>query len=93
VCQAFINKSIVHASLHPILPLGAFEKWGINLMGPFPITQQNYRFLVVAIDYFTRCAKLKPFKTSKKEEVARFLYKRIVTCFGILLEMVLDDGP
>jgi hypothetical protein len=73
--------------------LGAFEKWGINLMGPFPIAQWNYRFLVVTIDYFAKWAKVRPFKTSKKGEVNKFEYKRIVTCFGILLRMVLDKWP
>ncbi len=62
-------------------------------MGPFPIAQWNYRFLVVTIDYFAKWAKVRPFKTSKKGEVNKFEYKRIVTCFGILLRMVLDKWP
>jgi hypothetical protein len=62
-------------------------------MGPFLIAQRNNRFLVVATNYFTKWAKVRPFKTSKKEEVARFVYERIVTCFGILFKMIFDSGP
>jgi len=38
MCQKVANKSIVHVTLHPIPPLGTFKKWGIDLMGPFPVT-------------------------------------------------------
>jgi hypothetical protein len=62
VCLAFANKYVVHVPLHPIPPLGAFEKCGIDLMGPLLITPRANKFLVVAIDYFTKWAKVKPLK-------------------------------
>jgi hypothetical protein len=52
--------------LHPIPPLGAFEKWGIDLIGPFLVTPQANIFLVVATSYLTKWAEIKPLKTSKK---------------------------
>jgi hypothetical protein len=62
VCLAFANKYVVHIPLHLIPPLGAFEKWGIDLKGPLLIAPQANKFLVVAIDYFTKWAKVKPLK-------------------------------
>ena len=41
VCQTFVNKSTVSGNLHPIPPLGPFEKWGIDLMGPLPVTKMD----------------------------------------------------
>ena len=41
VCQTFANKSTVSGSLYPIPPLGPFEKWGIDLMGPLPVTKMD----------------------------------------------------
>jgi hypothetical protein len=61
--------------LHPIPPLGPFEKLGINLMGPLPMTRRGHRFIVVAIDYFTKFVKVRALKSSVKHEVARFLYE------------------
>ena len=93
VCQAFANKSTVSGNLHPIPPLRAFEKWGIDFMGPLPATKRGHRFIVVATDYLTKFAKVRALKTWVKKEVARFVYERIVTRFGILLEMISDNGP
>ncbi len=44
--------------LHPIPPLGPFEKWGIDLMGPLPMTRRGHRFIVVATDYLTKFAEV-----------------------------------
>jgi hypothetical protein len=56
VCPAFVNKYVVHVPLHPIPPLRTFEKWGIDLMGPLLISPWTNKFLMVAIDYFTKWA-------------------------------------
>jgi len=40
--------------LHPIPPLGTFEKWGINLMWPLLATPQANKLLEVATYYLTK---------------------------------------
>jgi hypothetical protein len=42
VCQAYAQRSTVSGPLHPIPPLGPFEKWGIDLMGPLPMTRRGH---------------------------------------------------
>jgi hypothetical protein len=42
--------------LHPIPPFKPFEKRGIDLMGPLPVTRKGHRFIVVTTDYFTKFA-------------------------------------
>ncbi len=42
VCQAYAQRSTVSGFLHPIPPLGPFEKWGIDLMGPLPMTRRRH---------------------------------------------------
>jgi hypothetical protein len=44
----------MNGPLHPIPPLGPFEKWGIDLMGPLPVTKKDHQFFVVASDYPTK---------------------------------------
>jgi hypothetical protein len=46
-----------------IPPLGPFEKWGIDLMGPLLMTRRGHRFIVVAIDYFTKFAEVRALKS------------------------------
>ncbi len=79
--------------LHPIRPLGPFEKWGIDLMGPLPMIRRGHQFIVVATYYFTNFAKVRALKSLVKQEVARFLYEQIFIQFGTPLEIVSDNGP
>jgi hypothetical protein len=44
------------SALHPIPPLGTFEKWGINLMRPLLATPRANKLLVVATYYLTKWA-------------------------------------
>jgi uncharacterized protein Veg len=46
----------------------------------------------MATNYLTKWAKVRPLKASGKQEVARFVYERIVTHFGIPLEMISNNG-
>ncbi|GJW97826.1 reverse transcriptase domain-containing protein [Tanacetum coccineum] len=39
-------------------------KWGIDISGPFPEGQRKVKFLIVAIDYFTKWIEAKPIQTS-----------------------------
>jgi hypothetical protein len=57
VCQVYAQRSTSSGLLHPIPPLGSFEKWGIDLMGPLPMARRGHRFIVVVIDYLTKFAK------------------------------------
>jgi transposase InsO family protein len=93
VCQTYAQRYTVSGPLHPIPPLGPFEKWGIDLMGPLPMTKKGHRFIVVAIDYLTKFAKVRALKSSVKQEVTRFLYERIFIRFGAPFEIVSDNGP
>jgi len=42
VCQAYAQRFTVNGPLHPIPPLRPFEKWGIDLMGPLPMTRRGH---------------------------------------------------
>ena len=37
-----------------------FSMWGIDLVGPFPLALGQMKYLIVAIDYFTRWIKAEP---------------------------------
>ncbi|GJV28258.1 reverse transcriptase domain-containing protein [Tanacetum coccineum] len=49
--------------LSPITSLWPFYKWGIDIAGPFPKGPEKVKFLIVAIDYFTKWIKAKPVAT------------------------------
>ena len=37
-----------------IVPMDIFERWGIDIVGPLPQTEDGYRYIVVAMNYFSR---------------------------------------
>ncbi|XP_057518454.1 uncharacterized protein LOC130799372 [Amaranthus tricolor] len=40
--------------LSPMQAVLPFDKWGIDLLGPFPPVKGQRKFIIVAIDYFTK---------------------------------------
>ncbi|XP_071699482.1 uncharacterized protein [Rutidosis leptorrhynchoides] len=54
-CQ--LHAPVSKALRHPMIPVvspWSFCKWAIDILGPFPIGPGGVKFLVVAIDYFTK---------------------------------------
>jgi hypothetical protein len=49
--------------LHPIPPLGLFEKRGIDLMGPLPMTKKGHQFIVVSTNYLTKFTEVRALKS------------------------------
>ncbi|GJW35954.1 reverse transcriptase domain-containing protein [Tanacetum coccineum] len=49
--------------LSPITSPWPFYKWGINIAEPFPERPGKVKFLIVAIDYFTKWIEAKPVAT------------------------------
>ena len=54
-CQRFENVQRLPAKkLTTIASLWLFAQWGIDIVGPLPQGKGQVKFLLVAIDYFTK---------------------------------------
>jgi hypothetical protein len=93
VCQAYAQRCTVNGPLHPIPPLGPFEKWGIDLMDPLPMTRKGHWFIIVATYYLIKFAEVRALKFLMKQEVTQFMYEQVFTWFGTPLEIISDNGP
>src|SRR6266498_1014073 len=60
-----------------------FERWGINIVKSLSITREGNRYIVIAIDYFTRWSEAKVIKVANMETVATFIYEEIICRFGL----------
>ncbi|GKF34320.1 reverse transcriptase domain-containing protein [Tanacetum coccineum] len=49
-----------------------FYKWGINIARPFPEGPGKVKFLIIAIDYFTKWIEAKPVTTITGNQVKKF---------------------
>ncbi|GJT72815.1 reverse transcriptase domain-containing protein [Tanacetum coccineum] len=78
--------------LNPITSLWPFYKWGIDITGPFPEGPDKVKFLIVAIDYFTKWIEAKPVATITGNQVKKFVWENIVCRFGLPGEIISDNG-
>ncbi|GJZ70234.1 reverse transcriptase domain-containing protein [Tanacetum coccineum] len=78
--------------LSPITSPWPFYKWGIDIAGPFPKGPRKVKFLIVAIDYFTKWIEAKPVATITGNQIKKFVWNNIVCRFGLLGEIISDNG-
>ena len=50
-----------------------FAQWGLDIMGPFPTTLRQLKFLVVGIDYFTKWVEAEALATIAEKNVRSFV--------------------
>ncbi|GJV19401.1 reverse transcriptase domain-containing protein [Tanacetum coccineum] len=65
---------------------------GIDISGPFPEAQGKVRFLIVAIDYFTKWIEAKPVATITGNQVKKFEWDNIVCRFRLPGEIISNNG-
>ncbi|UYV63976.1 hypothetical protein LAZ67_2006231, partial [Cordylochernes scorpioides] len=79
--------------LQPIpVPIAAFEKVGMDLLGRFPTSMCGNRWIIVCTDYLTKFAITKALPTSESVEVAKFFIKDVILKHGAPREVITDRG-
>ncbi|GJY87179.1 reverse transcriptase domain-containing protein [Tanacetum coccineum] len=78
--------------LTPITSPWPFYKWGIDIAGPFPEGPDKVKFLIVAMDYFTKWIEAKPVATITGAQIKKFVWDNVVCRFGLPGEIVSDNG-
>ncbi|XP_021734226.1 uncharacterized protein LOC110700966 [Chenopodium quinoa] len=78
--------------LTPILSPIPFAQWGMAILRPFTTGSGGRNYLIVAIDYFTKRIEADPTKYIKATQVRTFIWKSIITRFGVPQCIVFDHG-
>ncbi|GKA78972.1 reverse transcriptase domain-containing protein [Tanacetum coccineum] len=69
----------------------SFYKWGIDIAGPFLEGPGKVKFLIVAMDYFTKWIEAKAVATITGNQVKKFVWDNIVCRFSLPGEIVSDN--
>lgn len=74
-CQIYVDRiHVPPVSLNVISSSWPFSMWGIDVIGRIEPTASNgHRFILVAIDYFTKWVEVASYANVTKQVVARFL--------------------
>lgn len=79
--------------LQPLTPpLRPFERVGIDLFGPLPLSPHGNRWVVVAVDYSTRFVETAALPNGTSVEVANFFLRNVVLRHGAPRYLVSDRG-
>ena len=92
-CQRFApNIHQPGGVLNPLSSPWPFAQWGLDIVGPFPKAPGNKRYLLVATDYFTKWVEAEPLANIRDVDVKKFLWRSIVTRFGVPHTLISDNG-
>jgi hypothetical protein len=69
-----------------------FAKWGVDIVGPMPPGKGSRKFLVVAVDYFTKWAEAEAMAAITITNIICFLWRSVVCRFRIPHALVTDNG-
>ena len=70
----------------------SFVQWGLDIIGPFPKAVGNHRWLLIGTDYFTKWVEAEPLSNIRDINAKKFVWKNIVTKFGVPHTLILDNG-
>uniref|UniRef100_A0A2N9G037 Integrase catalytic domain-containing protein n=1 Tax=Fagus sylvatica TaxID=28930 RepID=A0A2N9G037_FAGSY len=80
------------ASLNPIASPWPFSQWGLDIVGPLPRVPGNRQWLIMATNYFTKWVEAEPLTHITDADSKKFVWKNIITRFGIPRVLMSDNG-
>ena len=93
ICQE--NAKISHLPSEPLTSVTSpwpFQQRGLDILGPLPIEKGQCKFIIVAVDYFTKWAEAEPLATITEQKILNFLWRNIICRSGIPRALVSDNG-
>ena len=70
-----------------------FVAWGMDVISPIdPAASNGNRFILVAIDYFTKWVEVASYKSVTKKVVADFVRNNLICRFGVPESIITDNG-
>jgi hypothetical protein len=92
-CQKCARDQKQPSSLTQLIqPTWPLQMWGLYLLGPLPPTQGNLRYVVVAVEYFSKWIEAKPLAMITSATVQKFFWQNIICHFGVPKAIIVDNG-
>jgi hypothetical protein len=94
-CQRFRNIQLAPACvMNSIVKPWPFRGWGLDFIGEIhPRSSKGHRFILVAMDYFTKWTKAVPLRNMTHQEVITLMQEHIIYRFGVPQTLTIDQGP
>ncbi len=97
---AACSTCIFHKGLQPksnglLIPIESclpFQLLGIDIQGPFKVSKNGYKYILVCVDHFTSWVEAAPLKTITAAEVISVFFKLIIARHGCPKQILTDQG-
>ncbi|GAU26993.1 hypothetical protein TSUD_290450 [Trifolium subterraneum] len=92
-CQRHGDMHIAPANeLKTLISPWPFAWWGMDILGPFPTAARQVKYLIVAVDYFTKWIEAEPLAKIGAAHILRFFKRNLLARFGVPQVVVTDNG-
>jgi hypothetical protein len=92
-CQKCARDQKQPSSLTQLIqPTWPLQRWGLDLLGLLPPAQGNLKYVVVAVEYFSKWIEAKPLATITSVTVQKFFWQNIVCRFSVPKAITVDNG-
>jgi hypothetical protein len=92
-CQKCARDQKQPSSLTQLIqPTWPLQRWGLDLLGSLPLAQGNLKYVVVAVEYFSKWIEAQPLATITSTIVQKFFWQNIVCRFGVPKTITVDNG-
>lgn len=65
---------------------------GIDLIGELPMARGRAKYVIVAVDYFTKWVEAEPMAIITSTKVVSFVTKNIIFRYGVPYKNITDNG-
>jgi len=93
-CQVFADN--VNAPPHSLNVMSApwpFSMWGIDIIGAIePKASNSHRFILGAINYFTKWVEAASYTNVTRSVVVRFIKRELICRYGLPRKIITDNG-
>ncbi|OIR55908.1 MAG: uncharacterized protein A8A55_3346, partial [Amphiamblys sp. WSBS2006] len=93
VCQRNKKEKAPRTQVTPLEPPSEpFERWGMDFIGRMPVSESGNKWILVAIDHFSKWPIAKAVPEASAKTVVEFIKENLVASFGIPKEIITDRG-
>ena len=91
-----MKKTPRNKSKAPLLPIpieGAFDRLAVDILGPFPVSDNGNRYIAGFSDYYTRWPEAFALPSTEAPRIAQLLVDEILSRHGAPRTLLSDRGP
>ena len=91
-CRYHRGKQPKQGVLHPTVVVEPFERIGIDITGPHPVSKNGFKYILTIIDLFSKYSVCVAMRNHEATTVAEILYTYWITKFGAPKQILSDRG-